>query len=644
MYYQKYKYSLLLITFISTSLVTSQSVGKDEPLKISQILIQPEITRCIQGHTILDRKKYFNLCDHGSSFDQRVSKEIYSELVHDYGVSFGRRLGGLAQWGSELDEDIKRPGFANLEKLKSYNPPASSSLFKDDFGPNLDVACHGNHNKYPEYMGKHFKGTSNYHGTPEWLPRNLDAAAELAASVLLYGYTDLDRPAYFEPLNEPHWEFWKDPHLVNWHLKTKYAIHKMVPSVKVGGPCLSVAYFYRDNYRLFEGIKYFMDETEGKMDFYSFHAYDFFRWDGKKFIGRIQSGLPLEGILDLVQNYSVNTFGEEKKIVLSEHGGYLIKAKGLYDGEAIADEIASKYFPGESFEYELKKRSIVNVLMIQAVMANTLTFMDHPHIIQKAVPFLIPMSWNWDKRYYAQLYVPYEYSDTSKIFSTHLLNFFKFFRGVEGRRVKALSNDPDLQVRAFVKDNKLSVIINNLSDIEQKVNLQGIESQNIELRRIGHNNDFSGFYKEEQLLLPKILKLEPLEAISIHLKYEDSITEKRRVDEKIYYGDKVTVPLKENEFFINVPDYQKIDYAQVRVGLTRDLGMSYEPTVKINGKEIDIPMEDCWERLEEKEYATTKIFLVNPKYISKKNRILVSFNDNNKGAIGSVVLRAGIKE
>ena len=153
-----------------------------------------------------------------------------------------------------------------------------------------------------------------------------------------------------------------------------------------------------------------MDETEGKMDFYSFHAYDFFRWDGKKFIGRIQSGLPLEGILDLVQNYSVNTFGEEKKIVLSEHGGYLIKAKGLYDGEAIADEIASKYFPGDSFEYELKKRSIVNVLMIQAVMANTLTFMDHPHIIQKAVPFLIPMSWNWDKRYYAQLYVPYELS------------------------------------------------------------------------------------------------------------------------------------------------------------------------------------------------------------------------------------------
>jgi len=144
--------------------------------------------------------------------------------------------------------------------------------------------------------------------------------------------------------------------------------------------------------------------------------------------------------------------------------------------------------------------------------------------------------------------------------------------------------------------------------------------------------------------LPKILKLKPLEAISIHLKYEDAITEKRRVDEKVYYGDKVTVPLKENEFFINVPDYQKIDYAQVRVGLTRDLGMSYEPKVKINGKEIDIPMEDCWERLEEKEYATTKIFLVNPKYISKKNRILVSFNDNNKGAIGSVVLRAGIKE
>ena len=154
---------------------------------------------------------------------------------------------------------------------------------------------------------------------------------------------------------------------------------------------------------------------------------------------------------------------------------------------------------------------------------------------------------------------------------------------------------------------------------------------------------FQDFMKKSNFCC-QALEIKALETISIILEHEDDIKERRRVNEKVYYGDKVTVPIKEGEFSIHVPEYEKIDYAQVRVGLTRDLGMSYDPTIKINGKTIDVPLEDCWERLEEKEYATTKIFLVNPKYISKRNRIMVSFDDNHKGAIGSVVLRAGIKE
>ena len=35
--------------------------------------------------------------------------------------------------------------------------------------------------------------------------------------------------------------------------------------------------------------------------------------------------------------------------------------------------------------------------MLQATIANTLTFLDHPHVIQKAVPFLLPNSWEWMK-------------------------------------------------------------------------------------------------------------------------------------------------------------------------------------------------------------------------------------------------------
>ena len=165
--------------------------------------------------------------------------------------------------------------------------------------------------------------------------------------------------------------------------------------------------------------------------------------------------MPLEGILDLVQNYAYKQFGEEKKIVLSEHGGYIIRDKGIYDGEAIASEIANAHFHGDSFENEIKKRSIVNTLMIQSIMANTLTFMDHPHVIQKAVPFVLPKSWKWDKnimRNYTYRIITLIHQERCQ----HIwLIFFRFFRGVEGRRVKALSNDPDVQVRAFVKGDEL---------------------------------------------------------------------------------------------------------------------------------------------------------------------------------------------
>ena len=125
--------------------VFAQSLNKEEAIKPSQILYSTfEVTRSIQGYTILDRKKYFNLYDQGTGFENRVSKEIYTELVQDYGVSFGRRLGGVSYWARELEEDLARPGFANLAKLKEHKPQEASSRFVQDFGVNLDVACHGN--------------------------------------------------------------------------------------------------------------------------------------------------------------------------------------------------------------------------------------------------------------------------------------------------------------------------------------------------------------------------------------------------------------------------------------------------------------------------------------------------------------------
>ena len=453
------------------------------------IVVEPQTTRAIQGVSEMDRKRYFNICDQGAGFDRRMAggEGVYEEL-RDLGIFFGRNLGPVKDWKKRIKEDPDRPGFADLSVLKKYKPVEPGGQFIKDFGPNLNVAAHGNHNAYPEFMGQHFKGTSDYHGTPEYIPENIEAAAELAAAVLKFGYSDFNRPAFFEPLNEPHWEFFNDQHLADWHLKTMEMVHRATPEVKVGGLCMSVAYMYRDDYRSWKGLKQFIDMTEGKMDFYSFHAYDFVRWENETFGGRVQSGLPLEGVLDLMQNYTVNTLGKEVDVVVSEQGGYIHgEPRGMYDGEAVAAELARNYFPGDTFEHEMKKRSIVNFVMLSAVIANTMTFMDHPHCVQKAVPFLIPTTWGWDKKYYAQLYVPYNYEDTSRWVPTDLLHFFRLFQGVDGRRVKALCSDPDLQTRAFVDASKLYLVVNNQSLRPESVELYGIGTSTVEVRRLGRN-------------------------------------------------------------------------------------------------------------------------------------------------------------
>jgi hypothetical protein len=614
-----------------------------EPPK-PHIVVEAETTRAIQGVSVVERRRYFNLCDAGSGFDTRVRPEIYHELIGELDASFGRRLGGISFWAGKTQEDARRPGFADLSPLKGLRPTDPSERFLKDCGPNLDVAWHGNHNGYPAYMGKHFKGTSNYHGTPEWLPENTAAAAELAAAVLKYTYTDFDRPAFFEPLNEPHWEFWSDPHLVDWHLATMEAVHREAPGVRVGGPCLSVAYFYRDNYRLWLGMKDFMDRTGGQMDFYSFHAYDFFNWRDGDFRGRMQSGLPLEGVLDLVQNYAVNTFGAEKDLVLSEHGGYVLGGNGMYDGEAEAAELARVHFPGDSFDLEMKKRSIVNALMLQAVVANTLVFMDHPHGVRKAVPFLLPESWSWDRKYYAQLFVPYDYTDETRPVPTHLLNFFRFFRDVEGRRVKALCSDPDLQVRAFVSGSRLFLIVNNLSPEPETVSLKGIHAEEVGIRRLGRNADFSGRYTEETTALPEALDVGGLEAVMLIAGFSGPVEEEDFVNEVVCYGDRVTVPLTEAEFRISVPVEKEIDYAVLRIGLTRSPGLRRDPVVLLNGKPLEVPLEDCADRLEDKEYATTKLVALDPAELLAENTVRISFPDGGDGSVGSVVIRAAVKQ
>ena len=383
------------------------------------VVIDPACTRRIEGTSDLNRSTYFNLFTHIDKPDCKTP-EIYDWLVKENRIVWGSIQGVMTadSGGYQYTQDPKRPGFVEQESLKerlsaiTYKPTEDH---RHDMGNRIELVSHDHLNRHPSFMGQYMSEAAkeDKNHQPHSLPTNLEAAAELYALSLLHGFSDFNRPEWLELLNEPHWSYWSDPHLAKYHTVTRDAVHRMVPGVRVGGPCLAVAYYYGNQYDNFRGLRDFIDNTQCGLDFYSFHVYDFL---GAKegdivsetenpddFRGRITSGLPLESVLDLIQNHTVNHYGKKVDIVISETGGY--GANQQIEAEA------RKRIPGEGFEWEMKMRSIDDFNMVSSLIGNTLAYMDHPETVKKSVPFILLHAMAWDPTYYATLYVPRNFQD-----------------------------------------------------------------------------------------------------------------------------------------------------------------------------------------------------------------------------------------
>ncbi|MGC6456269.1 MAG: beta-agarase [Coraliomargaritaceae bacterium] len=630
------------------------------------LTVYPEITRSVKGFTELERKRYFSIADDGRGFDQRIlDNDTYDYLVNDLGISFGRQLGPVKAavlWEKAVIEDTKRPGYADIEYLKKKYAGRSQILpsrMYEDFGPNLNVAAHGDHNVFPGFMGKYTTPEAEKGPHAEYLPENIDAAAELSAAVMKYAYNDFTRPAYYEPLNEPHWAYHKGDHIAQWHLRTKEEVQKLSPDVKVGGYCSSVSYFFQDEYRVWDSFEKFMLNTDGKLDFYSFHTYDYYRLESDTIVGRVQSGLPLEGTFDMVAASASNHFGEEKPIVVSEHGGSPWDTPpGAYRGEKAAGYLAEKHFPrsgfsGSDFEWEMKKRSIIDFVHVSSMIANTMTFLDHPHVLKKAVPFVLLHAYDWDPKYYAVLYVPNNYADKTDWVPSGMVNYYKFFQGVKGRRVQFFCSDPDVQTQAFVDGNKVYVVMNNLSSRPETIRLKGINGDAVRIRRFGRNQDFTPFFKEGTLDVAEELILDGREAVVITAEQDLAIEEVSAVNELPFYGDCLCEKGRGGEpitlHISNLPVDEDLEYAILRVALAQEENQCEGVRIFFNGEELVVPSEDAADRYFDdtekrgSDFATLKAIRIRTDLLQSRNELTVLFPNGQRGAVGSAVIRLGIR-
>ncbi len=612
------------------------------------IQIDPTVSIAINGHLELDRTKYFNLSHGGTNFESTINNKTRSDhYIQDLEMSFGRNLGmvnAAVKWGGNVREDAARPGYADITYLISKSNPSNGSPsegFKQKFPLNLGVANHDNHRAYPTFMPQI---TTTQAGDDGKLPTNADAAAELAVSLLKYNYTDWTRPSTFEAINEPHWSIDADL-LARLHLAIWQKAKDEKISTLIGGPCMSVGYFYKNNYQYLSTLSKFIDNTQCKLDFYSFHVYDFMKYDAGRndIVCRVSTGLPIEGVLDLVPNYTMNKYGKPVELVFSEHGGYL---SGNQENDL--NTIANTYFPGSGFEWEMKRRSVSNFVMVSSTIANTMAFMNHPDVVKKAVPFILLESFAWDPKYYSSMLVANNFTDKTNWQESQLIYFYEFFKGVKGHRVQSDCPNPDIQQQSFVDGKNLILVMNNLSNkVENlKINIPAAGISSIQIRRVGRNADFTPYLDEQSATSLDGLQLKGREAMVIKVAYQDLIQQTKYLNEKPFYGTEVTKEFSGTaNFTIHIASLVDAQYAILRVGISRPAGTDRQVNISLNGTSLTVPMEDCAPYLEnENEFATTKMIRIEKSLLQNNNTISVTFPDGKPGGVGAVVLRVAYQE
>ncbi|MFY0627688.1 MAG: T9SS type A sorting domain-containing protein [Reichenbachiella sp.] len=617
-----------------------------------EVKVSPTIDVSINGELELDRSKYFNLASSSSEIAKYLKEESkVSEYIDDLEMSVGRQLGMVyseTRWGKGLKEDPQRPGYMDTDYFISQMSPNDENLapYKAAFGTRQGLVTHDRHTAFPDFMETYTKPDEE----DETYPTNNDAAAEVVAHILKYKYSDFQRPSFFELVNEPHWKFWDDPLFAEFHVATKNKVEEMQIDTEVGGPCYSVSYFYKDQFKTLNQITKFIDATNFDLDFYSFHTYDYMHWDDGEanFKGAVSSGLPLESVMDALASYTYNTYGKELTYVGSEHGGYI---SNVTNRNFALDKLADQYFPGEGFDFEMEKRAIDNFIMVNSAIANTLTFMNHPHIVKKSVPFILIQSANWDPYYYSSLLVKENFDMNSNVWAeSRLIDYYKFFANVRGRRIESFTKDTDIQHMSFVNGKTLAMVFHNQSDIEGTLNIDIDDISNpiaeIKVRKLERKADFRPDFKEQLVASVDELNIGAQGSMVVFVTYENEIVKSDDVNEVVhYYAGKSNIITGSKLYSVEIPDHKKAKYGILRVGVSRK-GTSKEMKTTLNGWPLEVPIEDCADRItnSDDDYSTTKIIKVDGKYLTHQNKIEVTFPDGKSGGIGSVAIRAALMD
>ncbi|WP_299548310.1 T9SS type A sorting domain-containing protein [Seonamhaeicola sp.] len=606
----------------------------------TSVTINFNVKHTVGGIDTFKREKFITI--HANQTENEwdgdnFTSDLRDHFLNGYDVYLGRDTGGITWHLNNMAEDPARPGFADPAEiaskgLNSRNNYASKTHLHAYENRKLNHVVAAQ--LHPFWTGESQRATSN----TGWKLASPIATGEYMGRYFneFHGGNGQPEPDWVEVINEPAYEALGGKsnytnslqEIADFHVEVAEAIRAQNANLKIGGYTAAFPDFETGNFqRWMNRDKLFIDVAGEKMDFWSWHLYDFPVFGGKM---DLRSGSNLEATFDMHDHYSMLKLGETKQYVISEYGAQTHDLRN------------DPWSPYRDW------------LFIKAQNAMMMSFMERPDAIAIAIPFtIVKAEWGFNNTHN----VPYgarlmrksnePASYTGQWVYTDRVKFYELWQNVKGTRVDTRSDNLDIQVDGYVDGAKAYVILNNLLFTDEEIDLSMFELSGKTMSSINKKHLYlSGnapvFVDESIPVNTTAVTLNAESTMILEIVFDDTVSIDETNEEVKYYATEYLKPITANQpvtFQVNHVVKNTYGEAILRVGIGRDHGKELKPIIKVNTTEINVP--DNWrgyDQADKGRFFGTLEIPVPYDILGNDNTISVEFPDSG-GHVSSLILQ-----
>lgn len=610
----------------------------------TETVINVDTKHSKNGVSEFDRRKFITVHSSINENDWTGEEDKLEYLINDLNVYFGRDNGSMPWNINQAVQDPSRPGFADPNWMASQGEYTRETVYgvnradRHQYDDKADVMIGGQVNPFwPVHITN--PCCADHEG---WEIGGADAVGEFMGRFLNEFYRNdgesvtegHPRPSILEILNEPLYELTTTGttppiDVFQFHNDVADNIRLFNSDVLIGGYTTAFPIFEERNFeRWAERMKLFIDTSGNHMDFFSIHLYDFNSKGGDRTVDYFKGGR-VEATMDMMEHYSQLALSTQKPWVISEYGGR---------DHFLEDQAWS---PLRDWHF------------MKAMSPMMMQFMDRPDSVLKTLPFIVakatwgtvdgnPYPW----RLLRQAHEGIGETGDNWVF-TEQVKFYELWSDVEGTRVDTTSSNPNVLVDSYVADNKVYVILSNLSRDTEEVYLQtfGAEGngvQSVKIKQLYLDANTPVLSNETTASAPESINLGAEACAIIEYTFVSDITIDEESSESKYYATSYLQEITENTaipFTINGVNTSDFGEAVLRFAVGRDHGLSLAPVVTVNGTALSGDVVYAGDNQAERPRFFSLLEVAVPmSLLEESNAVTVSFPDST-GHIASMALK-----